>query len=830
MKKRTFKKNNTPIKITKKSNNTNKKIKQKTNKINKKKLLVGGNNNNNNNNNDFYNENFFSLELTDFKRPMLEKDEFPYQFMEKYINNLNPETEIPNENIYKTYRKDYEKKNISKTKKQNLKEIRLNYYLKTVISIMKNENKKFNHSQINYVYKPIDLYNEINGIKDNYDKSVKSKLEITNDKNAYYINCHGGYSEEDVKLFTVPENVMIHFITPLNYIATDKVNSDSEIKINKIQEYVNSKNQTINDIKKLLKINCFQNIITFLPDQKCFDINLSIDINEEFFKDEMGIYKISKNNKNRDYLNLNIQLSNLIYNVNSINSNYKKLEFSDNVITNVFIDCCRSCNNNINDNLTIETMYIYENFIKQINHLLLEILPYQINDNNKNCKTSYNKKLYLENNQNNNSELGMNTYLSSKKLKFNKKVQGLIRAINNQKITDKEKDKIKKSINDELLEYTEIKDIIIYFGGGNKDLNLMMKIMDYVEEDDRKKDLLSNMLLLSTKLKYNEIVFKILKSKKDININIKDQQGNAALHYAINTVNSLVIMELIEHTEIDLNLQNKNKETPLHLMITEQKDMLNTVLTFILKFYINKININIKDNFNNSILNYAIMVNRVDEKNKIIETILENKDKFKEPIDLTILDKDNNTPLHKAVIKTPNNRVVFMLLDHIIEKSNKAEKEKREKGLYKDLSLKERSLLLKKRNKNTDNISKLTNEIKDLNDKINQIDTTYKIKNSNNINIMDIKNNNGNTILHEAIKNNSYESLKIITNMSSILNFIDLKIKDNNDYNYEEIINKNLISKEKEHEEIKNKLLEEYKTRTPTYNSNNSNSNNNEEN
>ena len=46
MKKRTIKKNNTPIKITKKSNNTNKKIKQKTNKINKNKLLVGSNNSN----------------------------------------------------------------------------------------------------------------------------------------------------------------------------------------------------------------------------------------------------------------------------------------------------------------------------------------------------------------------------------------------------------------------------------------------------------------------------------------------------------------------------------------------------------------------------------------------------------------------------------------------------------------------------------------------------------------------------------------------------------------------------------------------------------------
>ena len=104
MKIKTIKKNNNPINITTKYNKkskkkTNKKgksnILKKTKKINRKnkKLLIGGN----------YNDNFFSLKLEDnFKDT--DKKSFSYEFMKKYIGNLNPETNIPNKVVYNRYR------------------------------------------------------------------------------------------------------------------------------------------------------------------------------------------------------------------------------------------------------------------------------------------------------------------------------------------------------------------------------------------------------------------------------------------------------------------------------------------------------------------------------------------------------------------------------------------------------------------------------------------------------------------------------------------------------------------------------------------------------
>ena len=227
---------------------------------------------------------------------------------------------------------------------------------------MKTEKETFSHSKINFEYKPIDLYTEINGIKNNYDENVKSKLEKTDNKNTYYIDSHGGYFKEDLKLYTVTDNIIIHFFTPLNYLAVANVNNiveeqGKEFEILKPQLIDNK--SIAENISDLLQINCFKDMITFLPGQKCFDINLSINTNEDI----MGIYKINKEINIRKYENFRSPLSEIIES--------DDIEKSKD-ITTIYIDCCRSCNNNI-DNLTIETMYIYENFIKQLNNSLLNI-------------------------------------------------------------------------------------------------------------------------------------------------------------------------------------------------------------------------------------------------------------------------------------------------------------------------------------------------------------------------------------------------------------------------------------------------------------------------
>ena len=148
-----------------------------------------------------------------------------------------------------------------------------------------------------------------------------------------------------LNLFTVPDNVIIHFLTPLNYLSYSNVNNiveeqGKEFEILKSQ--LSDTNSIAENISDLLKINCFKDMITFLPGQKCFDINLSINTNEKFFKNIMGIYKINKEGENlRKYEHIeNIKLSKIIK-----SDDIKKSKD----ITTIYIKCCRSCNNDVDD-------------------------------------------------------------------------------------------------------------------------------------------------------------------------------------------------------------------------------------------------------------------------------------------------------------------------------------------------------------------------------------------------------------------------------------------------------------------------------------------------
>jgi hypothetical protein len=707
MKNKTIKKNNNPRHITIKHNKnpkkkTNKKgksnILKKTKKINRKnhKLLIGGN----------YNENFFSVELDDNSKNPIDTSLFSYKFMKKYIENLNPETDIPNENVYKTYRNYYQKKDISKKKIQDLREIRLNYYLKTVVSIMKKEDNLFKHSEINFENKPIDLYTEINDIKTNYDTNVDI-LNKTDSKSSYFINCHGHYSTNSksmLNLFTVPDNVIIHFLTPLNYLSYQYYDDDGTIEKQSIIDAVKSVETTKNDITSLLKINCFQNMITFLPGQKCFDINLSIYTNETHAKDRMGIYKISKvknkvNEVTRDYGDYLIPLSNLIYNgKNKINnSEPPKLEFADDIITNIYISCCRSCNNWINNNLTIETMYIYENFIKQLNNSILDInKPDEILFK---CINAYTAKQSLITDRN--SEEGLNTKLTPKYKKTNSpRINEIINYVKSRNFSDLLKIEINKS------EFT-IKEIenLLYYILGNKKFEIIDVIHESINyEKNYNKYFLEKIFFyglnqisspdVNVTGLLQHLIDKYDKDKLKLNVRNNEDFNKIKLYLTGSISIAVKIKDIFRSIQ---NLENKKAFSWTILMTLINTDKINMDIVSTL-FYdddiIKHVDINFIDKFRNTLLNDSILL----KNEEMVKLIFENEEKFGDsPIKLDIevyedsslnnsvqmgnieitklllahrninvnfnKNEDENTALHNAVIGNKI-EIVKLLLDH----------------------------------------------------------------------------------------------------------------------------------------------------------------------
>ena len=779
MKNKTIKKNNNLRNITTKHNKktkkkTNKKgksnILNKSNKINRKnkKLLIGGN----------YNDNFFSLKLEEnFERPITEKDVFLYKFMEKYIKNLNPETDILNNDIYKTYRKyrnDYKTKDTSNTKNQNLREIRLNYYLKSVMSIMKTEKETFSHSKINFENKPIDLYNEVNKIKNNYDENVKSKLEKTDNKNTYYIDYHGSYFKEDLKLYTVPDNIIIHFFTPLNYLSSININNiaeeqGKEFKILKSQ--LSDKNSIAENISDLLKINCFKDMITFLPGQRCFDINLSINTNEKFFKDIMGIYKINEKLENyKKYRHFeNIKLSKIIESGD--------IEKSKG-ITTIYIKCCRSCNNNVDD-LTIETMYIYENFIKQLNNLLLNIeKPSEIE---KVCEKSYTVKTSLWSSIN--SEAGQNLRLTSKQNKTNEeRINKIIKFYKNESKTDTDTKNFKSTIKDEFSD-VEIDVLLYYILGGDKSFDIINFIYLNIDDVNNKELFIKKIYINSLKIiknKYHNIIgiLKYLFTKYiDILVNVVTIDLLTPLHIT-SLYNYTNIAELLlKHNDIDVNIQNKNKDTPLHIALINGY---TEIAELLLKH--NHIMVNIQNKNDNTPLHIAL----INEYPEIAELLLKHKD-----IKVNIQNKDNNTPLHIALTNGYTDIAKLLLKRGDINVNIQD-------------NYKQTSLHIAVNNNNSD-IVELLLEREDINvniqDNYKQTPLHIAVNNNNseiaellldvdNINV-DLIDRSGKTPLHIAVNNNNSDIVKLLLDVDNInVDLIDksgktpLNIAVNNNNSY----------------------------------------------
>lgn len=62
------------------------------------------------------------------------------------------------------------------------------------------------------------------------------------------------------------------------------------------------------------------------------------------------------------------------------------------------------------------------------------------------------------------------------------------------------------------------------------------------------------------------------------NVNIQDELGNTALHYAVTEAQLAVVNVLLGQPKLDINLRNKRDETPLHLAGSEGRPKIAALL------------------------------------------------------------------------------------------------------------------------------------------------------------------------------------------------------------------------------------------------------------
>jgi ankyrin repeat protein len=141
-------------------------------------------------------------------------------------------------------------------------------------------------------------------------------------------------------------------------------------------------------------------------------------------------------------------------------------------------------------------------------------------------------------------------------------------------------------------------------------------------------------------------VLEYLFNQTKVHVNMKGDRGDTLLHYACENINHLSIdmfKVLIETMGCDVNVQNNDKDTPLHNAFRcfdpyEGGDI--TLLTYLLNQ--TKVHVNIKGKDGSTLLHYAC--------EKIHHLLLEIFNLLIEThgSDVNIQDNNNDTPLHNA--------------------------------------------------------------------------------------------------------------------------------------------------------------------------------------
>lgn len=186
-------------------------------------------------------------------------------------------------------------------------------------------------------------------------------------------------------------------------------------------------------------------------------------------------------------------------------------------------------------------------------------------------------------------------------------------------------------------------------------LNEDNEIHNYINEKDDEGNTPLHYAIYYDNLELIELLLK----QKNIKVNAKNEKGFAPLHIVIlgNSINSLNILEYLLDNGANINVQDKNGHTPLHVAIS-QNDI--EVIEMLLE---RRIKINTQTKVGNTAMHYAVSTNYV----SIVETLLD--DKYKYNVDINKLNIYNLTPLDIA-IKNKNKSIIELLQDYNNKNNN----------------------------------------------------------------------------------------------------------------------------------------------------------------
>jgi ankyrin repeat protein len=264
-----------------------------------------------------------------------------------------------------------------------------------------------------------------------------------------------------------------------------------------------------------------------------------------------------------------------------------------------------------------------------------------------------------------------------------------------------------------------------------------------------------NLFELLKKNKWDELKNNI-ESAKDININIRDNNNNYLITYAV-MYNNIDLVKLLIEKGCKIDVLDSEERTILYIPI---KFLYNEMLEYLLEVNDTTIGVNItdiKDKTNRIALHYAIKMKNI----FAIEQLL------KYGSNLNIIDNNGYAAIHYAIF-TRDKKILELILKYTENINIRCSTGETALHIATNLQLYEMCELLIK-NKINLNIQDYTHEFTALHYATNlnslKLLKLY-IDNNGDINIQDVF---GNTVLHYTIIENNYEILNYIIN-SEIIN------------------------------------------------------------
>lgn len=206
--------------------------------------------------------------------------------------------------------------------------------------------------------------------------------------------------------------------------------------------------------------------------------------------------------------------------------------------------------------------------------------------------------------------------------------------------------------------------------------NIINSLLDkgYIYFNDQNKDgdtILHTIIKYRHSKRYYNMGINFLLVNKNVDVNMQNNNGNTPLHLGLLYNDYGITMGLLSHKDINIDLPNKNNSTPLDIAIKKYGDGIDSSLLLDTskqdKFGDTALHLVANNNNNNDILLKFILLNNKNSNsinlqnindNTALHVAINNKNSYiaklflkQENIDVNLQDKFGNTALHLALKK-----------------------------------------------------------------------------------------------------------------------------------------------------------------------------------